>query len=231
MKKTFLLLSLLAALFVPSVASAQFITHFTTYTAQSLNMSTGSPRIVQTVTLSGYTQVPAGMPTSGARHTPSVMNRVNTVGGLTSGASGCPTCQMYATSTITADLGNLIDDDNEGSAVQCSIAGTFFAYTHFTYIHSFYEHTQTTGNNGLCPGPSCVANERMLCYPPQSTMQVGQIIVPDTRTPPSLMPAPQYDNWGVGFSFTGTAPWYFLPLLIVSTQSFNPGTVPCTVVP
>jgi hypothetical protein len=146
---------------------------------------------------------------------------------------GHPGSGSFNLSSVTGTV-NFTDPENVDGTLEVAVIDVKALQTSvlasiFDYIKGFYEHTATTGNNGACPGAACVAYEEMLCYPPQSTMQVTQIVVSDRRTPPSLLPAPQYDNWGIGFSVTGSAPWFFPPGLVVSTSSTNPTTVPCTV--
>jgi len=100
--------ALLCLLFLPGVCSAQFQNHFNLYSTQSLDND--GVTIHQTTTLDGYTVVPPGMPPY-AVHTP----------------GQCSTCHITYSTTIThQELGNLIEEDDTGAAVVCSVAGTFF---------------------------------------------------------------------------------------------------------
>jgi hypothetical protein len=96
------------------------------------------------------------------------------------------------------------------------------------YIAGFYEHTKTTSNNAQCPGPSCVAYESPLCYPAQHSLNVVAITVVDNTPTPLTIPAPVYDNFGVGFRFQNSGPWYFVPLAVVAIISTNINSVACT---
>jgi len=160
--------TLLCLLFLPSVCSAQFQNHFNLYTTQSLDSDTVT--IHQTVTLDGYTVVPPGMPPN-VVHTPHVQNKIGSTGGWFTGPGACPSCHItYSPSISHQQIGNLIEEDDTGGEVQCTIAGTFFiippiifdihiGITNFTFseadaLNCYYAQSCPNGNSyASCPAP------------------------------------------------------------------------------
>src|SRR6266852_5061964 len=136
MKRSLILaLTLLCLLFLPSVCLAQFQPHYNLYSAQTLDSDTVT--IHQTVTLDGYTQVPPGMPPNNVFHLPHVQNKIGLTGGWFSGPGSRPSCHItYSTTISHQQIGNLIEEDDIGGTVVCTMAGQFFQFPPIIYnIH------------------------------------------------------------------------------------------------
>jgi len=124
MRRFALFFAVACSLLLPSKCFGQFQNHFNVYTTQSLDDN--GITVHQTVTLDGYTQVPPGMP-GNIVHTPRVQNKISSYGGWFQGAGTCPSCYIHQSNTISFDdIGNLIEEDDTGAQVICTIAGVFF---------------------------------------------------------------------------------------------------------
>lgn len=131
----FLLVCLLSA----AAANAQFMTpHYIVAFTQSKD-ATGTIGTV-TVTITGYATVVNGVPPT-VRHTPSAFLTIDGVGGTAYGTPVCPSCNVYATKSLTAvfdDMGNscflsgldpslgCYDGMQTSASLQCTQAGNLF---------------------------------------------------------------------------------------------------------
>lgn len=221
MKRMSVIFGLLGLMLVLSDrASAQFINHFNTYVSQSIALNGGTPTMNQTVTLTGYTQVPPSMPTSGVHHTPGVQNKIGSVGGWTYGTPVCPTCQVYASSNIIGDvnLGNLIEEDDTITTVQCSIAGTFFWANATLHIEIAYTRAISLGTRSNCYWNKAVTQEVCtIAAQPWCTSLTSPPDWPLNAVDSQVYPGPApnwWEAWNVCTSYGAVGnlrPWLCLP--------------------
>ena len=67
------------------------------------------------------------------------------------GPGSCPSCHITYSSSISAQLGNLIEEDDTGADVVCTMAGTFWSVINWgtsRFIQAYYKCTNWTG--GQC---------------------------------------------------------------------------------
>jgi hypothetical protein len=191
----------------------------------------------QTVTFSGYSQVPPQMVTPSSRHTPTLQNRIGSVGGTTYGTPVCPTCQFSVSSTITVDdVGNLIDEDQIITTVQCSIAGTFFVINSSFHIETAYTRSISLGTQSNCYWNKAVTQEVCtIAAQPWCNSYTSPPDWPLNAVDSQVYPGPA-PNWWEGFNVCISyglvghlRPWVCLPTgIAVEMYTATPPQAYCT---
>lgn len=151
--------------------------------------------VYQTVTLDGYTQVPINMPTF-VFHTPYVRNQLGPIGGMYTGPSKCPSCYISYSTSVSDQPGSLLEDDNSGAEVQCSVAGVIF--TSFEFLQFEVAYTRSL-NTGVLKGTTRCPDGETTC----NLWLIASYCTPLT-TPPDFDPS----TYGAPNTLTATSVWF-----------------------
>ncbi len=199
MKRIFstIVFTLVCSLFLPSKCSAQFFqNHFNIYRTDSVTSdgTVNGTTVFQTVTIDGYTQVSTMPPI--VFHTPHIRNQIGSSGGWYTGSSVCPGCYISYSNTQGAQPGNLLEDDNAGAEVVCSLAGIFFYSFEFFQLEVAYTRSLNTG----------VLRGTAKCPNGQDTCNIWFIV--SYCTPPTSPPDWNPSSYGIQNTYPATSVWY-----------------------
>ena len=178
----------------PGKCAAQFQNHIDVYATQSTDST--SSWFYQTVTIDGYTQVPPGMP-SYVIHTPHLQNQLGSIGGWFTGSGTCPGCYIsFSNDQSNDDLGPLIEEDDFGAEVQCSVAGIFFTSLFNFQVEAAFTRSQSVPPPFCTTGPPviCSAGLTSWCTLGTSPPDFNPSVVTIVNPPPNFVLPPFFDH-------------------------------------